>query len=307
MRRSGRIGALGLLAAIVLLANGYPALVAHTLIAGPRVLAEVTSCHTNSKGSTSCKGQWTNSEGTSESGDITGAGTFDLHHDIPIRTGPLGAYTDNLHAHLWIRTIFAVGVDGALLGVAILMLRIRRRAPAALARLRAVGDAADVYAVGSNAIRVHDGPELFAVADAGRAQMRFLDPSGVERWRLSGEDVAGGAVLTLTEPSGTVAGYIRSEASTQAINLLDAGGEHLARVVYERVYGVPGVRFVDGAGNQPVVGISIWGRMVLRADPETPQTLRVLVFACLQGAGWLALSRFRRKKRKREPATRTRN
>jgi len=300
MRRSGRIGALGLLAAIVLLANGYPAVVAHTLIAGPRVSAEVTSCHTSSRGSTSCKGRWTDPDGTTASGVITGAGSSDLRRSVTIRTGPLGAYTDNLHAHLWIRTIFAVGVDAALVGVVILMLRIRRRGPAALARLRGVGDAADVYAVGSNAIRVHEGPELYTVADAGRAQMRFLDPSGVERWRLSGEDLPGGAaVLTLTDPGGTVAGYVRSEASTQAVNLLDADGEHLVRVVYGRVYGVPGVRFVDTAGNQPVLGISIWGRMVLRAAPDASESLRVLVFAYLQGAGWLSLSRFRRKTRTR--------
>lgn len=301
MRRSGRVFALGLLVSIFLLANGFTALVAYTLLGTPRLTAEVTSCHSG-KGTT-CRGQWISADGGQESGVITGAGTSDLHEQVAIKDGPLGAYTDNFHAHVWVRSIFAVAVDGALIGIVVTVLRIRRRGPQALARLTAVG-AAPVYEIGSNLIRRHHGADMFTVEDVDRAQMRLIDPAGIERWRILGEDQPHASILTVTDPVGTVAGYVRQETSTAAVNILDADGRHLVKVVYGRVYGASGVRYIDVAGNQPALGVSVRGAMAVRLDPDAPPALTILIFAQLQGAGWLAMARFRRKARPRTDSRR---
>ncbi|HEY1178527.1 MAG TPA: hypothetical protein VGF17_20420 [Phytomonospora sp.] len=294
MRRSGRLLAIGFLALVFLAANGFAAVVAHTLLAGERVEAEIVSCSTGGKGSTSCTARWTGADGREHTDGVTGAGASDVHERLAVRTGFAGTFTDDFHAHMWVRSIFAIAVDAGLIGAVFLLLRIRRRGPAAVARLTAVE--APVFELGANVVRRYGGGDVYTVEDVDRGRMRFVDPHGVERWRVRGEDHPGRAsVLVVTDTEGNPVGSVRQEAATSAVNILGADGAHLARVDYRRVHRVPGVRYLGTAGDQPAVAVSSRGAMVVRFDPEAPEALRVLVFAQLQGAGWLSMSRFRRK------------
>ncbi|MBB6039710.1 hypothetical protein [Phytomonospora endophytica] len=119
--------------------------------------------------------------------------------------------------------------------------------------------------------------------------------------RVRGEDHPGGAAVpAVTDADGNPAGSVRRHASTAAaVDILDADGGHLVHVVYGRVHRVPGVRYLGTAGDQPAVAVSSHCAMIVRFDPGAPEALRVLVFAQLQGAGWLSMSRFRREVRPR--------
>lgn len=203
-----RLAAIGVTLAALLVANTYAGVALYAFTVGPRVEAEVLSC-TGQK-FPDCRGRWTLPDGTRQSGDIADANRSDIGEMIGVRVAPIvGAYKDRAPG-LWIRLVWAIVVDSALLAacvtIVVVMVRSGRRARTLRA---AVGPDQHLWSRRGREIRDIAGRGVWSGRRSGRHLVALTGPDGVQ-FRVR----AGYGVLYLDNGAGGAAGRVEVDHGT---------------------------------------------------------------------------------------------
>ncbi|GGK98524.1 hypothetical protein [Nocardia jinanensis] len=200
-----RLLAIGVTVAALLVANSYAGFALYAFTAGPRVEAEVLGC-TGQK-FPRCQGRWTLPDGTRQSGAVAQANRSDVGELIGVRVAPVvGAYKERM-AGLWIRLLWAIVVDSALLAacatIAVVMVRSRRRARVLRA---AVSPEQHLWIRRGRDIRDSSGRKMWS-GRRSRRRMVALTGSGGTQFRIR----TGYGVLYLDNDAGEVSGRVEAD------------------------------------------------------------------------------------------------
>ncbi|MGA6206081.1 hypothetical protein ACPESR_15160 [Nocardia testacea] len=272
-----RLIAIGVILAALLTANTYAGFPLYAFTAGPRVEAEVLGC--SGQKFPQCRGYWTLPDGSPQSGVIADAGRADVGKVVPVRVAPVaGAYRDRA-VGLWIRLLYAIVVDSALVvagaTIAVVMVRSRRRAR----ELRAESAPGQILWIRRGGeIRDAAGRKVWSGRRSRRSLVELTGSEGAQ-FRIRAEHGA----LRLVNSAGGAAGRVEADhgyGRTIGYTIYDVTDTPAAVVVNTSVKdsawvvtGTAGARFGE-------LVISI-GSHVLLLHPAAPAALRPMLAALL--------------------------
>ncbi|MGH8792418.1 MAG: hypothetical protein ACRDXX_07220 [Stackebrandtia sp.] len=197
-----------LLAAMIVLGNGYSGVVIWTFTSGESTTAVVDDCRRGGEDA-DCFGTWVDASGESQDGEIVGTAGGDVGEEIPIRIGPFGAYADKAHV-MWLRMWPGGVVDVGILGALILLPLFLAGGARAAKRLRAeAAPGSRIWKMSRSSIDDDGGP-IVSIVRHTRTSAELTSPQGLPLFKLEGVDDKP-RVVGVRRADGAPVGSVRRE------------------------------------------------------------------------------------------------